>query len=166
MRSIIPEKFRAIIGLQAGAHAEPYYDLSYLHRPDVHGGEICGAMISGLIGPNSPDADRWETQWQYMQGGPGVFKGDLFFYTRDGDVRDRVAKIDTTKCPLFLLTGEYDYSCTPEDTLAIARSVKGAEATIMKGMGHFPMSEDPKSFLDYLLPILNRIKTGTQRSAA
>jgi pimeloyl-ACP methyl ester carboxylesterase len=95
-----------------------------------------------------------------------VFKGDLFFYTRDGDVRDRVAKIDTAKCPLFLLTGEYDYSCTPEDTLAIAKSVAGAEATIMKGMGHFPMSEDPRSFLEYLLPILNRIKAGTQRSAA
>jgi pimeloyl-ACP methyl ester carboxylesterase len=158
-----PEKFRAIIGLQAGAHAEPYYDLSYLHRPDVHGGEICGAMISGLIGPNSPDADRWETQWHYMQGGPGVFRGDLHFYTRDGDVRDRVAKIDTSKCPLFLLTGEYDYSCTPEDTLSIARSVKGCEATIMKGMGHFPMSEDPKSFLEYLLPVLARIKDASER---
>jgi hypothetical protein len=36
----------------------------------------------------------------------------------------------------------------------------------MKGMGHVPMSEDPKNFLEYLLPILNRIKTGSQRSAA
>jgi len=125
-------------------------------------------MISGLIGPNSPDADRWETQWQYMQGGPGVFKGDLFFsHTRDGDVRDRVARIDTAKCPLFLLTGEYDYSCTPEDTLAIAKSVTGAEATIMKGMGHFPHERGSEEFsLEYLLPILNRIKAGTQRSAA
>ena len=72
----------------------------------------------------------------------------------------------TAKCPLFLLTGEYDYSCTPEDTLAIARSVKGAEATIMKGMGHFPMSEDPASFLEYLLPILNRIKADARQSTA
>jgi pimeloyl-ACP methyl ester carboxylesterase len=77
-----------------------------------------------------------------------------------------VAKIDTTKCPLFLLTGEYDYSCTPEDALAIAKSAKGTEATIMKGMGHFPMSEDPKSFLEYLLPILSRIKADEHRSAA
>ena len=34
-----PERFRAIIGLQAGAHVDPYYDLNFLHRPDVHGGE-------------------------------------------------------------------------------------------------------------------------------
>ena len=36
-----PERFRAIIGLQAGAHVDPYYDLNFLHRPDVHGGEVC-----------------------------------------------------------------------------------------------------------------------------
>src|ERR1022692_2331273 len=27
-----PERFRAIIGLQAGAHVDPYYDLNFLHR--------------------------------------------------------------------------------------------------------------------------------------
>lgn len=161
-----PEEFRAIIGLQSGAHSEPYYDLSYLHRPDVHGGEICGAIVSGLVGPNAPEADRWETLWHYMQGGPGVFKGDLHFYQRDGDVRDRVAQIDTRRCPLYLLTGEYDYSCMPEDTQAIARSVKGAEATIMDGLGHFPMSEDPAKFLDYLLPILTRIRTSSAAKTA
>ena len=42
-------RFRALIGLESGAHAEPYYDLDWLHRSDVHGGEMCGAMISGLI---------------------------------------------------------------------------------------------------------------------
>jgi hypothetical protein len=27
----------------------------------------------------------------------------------------------------------------------------------MKGVGHFPMSENPVRFLDYLLPVLDRI---------
>ncbi|MDO8595546.1 MAG: alpha/beta hydrolase, partial [Sulfuricaulis sp.] len=136
-----PERFRAIIGLEAGAHVDPYYDITWLHRPDVHGGEISAGIVSGLVGPRSPEADRWETIWHYMQGGPGVFKGDLHFYTVDGDIRDRVAEIDTTRCPLYLLTGEYDYSCTPEDTLEVARRIKGSQATIMEGLGHFPMSE-------------------------
>jgi pimeloyl-ACP methyl ester carboxylesterase len=56
-----PETFRAIIGLQAGAHIDPYYDLDFLHRPDVHGGEVCGAIVSGLIGPDAPEKERWET---------------------------------------------------------------------------------------------------------
>lgn len=153
-----PERFRAIIGLQAGAHVDPYYDLNFLHRPDVHGGEVCAAIVSGLVGPDAPDSDRWETLWHYMQGGPGIFKGDLHFYKLDGDIRDRVAQIDTSRCPLFLLSGEYDYSCTPEETLAVAKSIKGSSVTIMKGLGHFPMSEDPDKFLGYLLPVLKGIK--------
>jgi pimeloyl-ACP methyl ester carboxylesterase len=93
-----------------------------------------------------------------MQGGPGVFKGDLYFYKLDGDIRERVAQIDTAKCPLFLLSGEYDYSCTPEETLAVAKSVKGSHVQIMQGLGHFPMSEDPEKFLGYLRPVLDKIK--------
>jgi pimeloyl-ACP methyl ester carboxylesterase len=153
-----PEAFRAIIGLQAGAHVDPYYDLNFLHRPDVHGGEVCAAIVSGLVGPEAPDKERWETLWHYMQGGPGVFKGDLYFYKLDGDIRERVAQIDTAKCPLFLLSGEYDYSCTPEETLAVAKSVKGSHVQIMQGLGHFPMSEDPEKFLGYLRPVLDKIK--------
>lgn len=152
-----PERFRGIIGLQAGAHVNPYYDLNFLHRPDVHGGEVCAAVVSGLVGPHTPEKHRWETLWHYMQGGPGVFKGDLHFYKIDGDIRDRVAKIDTSRCPLFLLSGEYDYSCTPQETLEVARSVAGAEATIMEGLGHFPMSEDPERFIGYLKPVLDSI---------
>lgn len=155
-----PDRFRALIGLQSGAHTSAYYDLDYLHRPDVHGGEICSAIVSGLIGPEAPDAERWETLWHYAQGGPGVFKGDLYFYTVDGDIRDRVAEIDTSRCPLYLLSGEYDYSCTPDDTRDLERRISGSRVTIMDGMGHFPMSEDPERFLGYLLPVLAEIGAG------
>ena len=152
-----PERFRAAIGLQAGAHVDPYYDTTWLHHPDAHGGEVCAGVVSGLVGPQAPLAERWETLWHYMQGGPGVFKGDLYFYKVDGDIRGKVAGIDTRRCPLYLLTGEYDYSCTPAETLAVAASVPGARATIMSGLGHFPMSEDPERFLGYLRPVLGEI---------
>ena len=35
-----PEKFRAIVGLESSPKVDPYYDTSWLHRPDVHGGEV------------------------------------------------------------------------------------------------------------------------------
>ena len=151
-----PERFGAAIGLQSGAHVDPYYDLEWLHRSDVHGGEVCAGIVSGLIGPASPASQRWETLWHYMQGGPGVFKGDLFFYTADGDIRDRVKNIDTLQCPLWLLTGEYDYSCTPQDTEFLGKTIPGARWQIMRGMGHFPMSEDPETFMTYLKPVLRQ----------
>jgi pimeloyl-ACP methyl ester carboxylesterase len=152
-----PERFRALIGLESAAHTAPYYDLSWLNRPDVHGGMVSAGVVSGLVAPTAPEQGRWETLWHYMQSGPGVFKGDLYFYMIDGDIRGQVEQIDVKRCPLYLLTGEYDYSCTAEGTLDVARRTS-AEATIMQGLGHFPMSEDPERFIAYLLPVLEKIR--------
>ena len=148
-----PERFRALIGLESAAHTEPYYDLSWLNRPDVHGGMVCAGVVSGLVAPTAPRPNAGRRCGTTCRAGPGVFKGDLHFYMIDGDIRDRVDEIDIKRCPLFLLTGEYDYSCTAEGTLDIAKRT-GAPATIMKGLGHFPMSEDPEKFVVYLLPVL------------
>jgi pimeloyl-ACP methyl ester carboxylesterase len=155
-----PEAFRALIGVEAADYQPPWYDdTTWLHRPDVHGGELAGAMMSGLIAPQSPEETRWDTLWGYMQGGPGVFKGDLHFYRVDGDLRDRVARIDTRRCPLYLLTGEYDFSCQPDDTRRTASKIPGARVTIMKEIGHFPMSEHPAQFRRYILPVLDEIRS-------
>ena len=34
----------------------------------------------------------------------------------------------------------------------------------MKGLGHFPMSEDPQAFLKHLLPVLEKIGRSAERS--
>ena len=70
-----------------------------------------------------------------------------------------MAEIDTAACPLYLLTGEYDYSCTPAATRALADHIKGAKLTIMEKLGHFPVSEDPALFLTYLRPLLDEIRS-------
>jgi pimeloyl-ACP methyl ester carboxylesterase len=152
-------RFRALIGLESAAHQQPWYDTDWLHRPDVHGGEVCAALVSGMMAPQGPADARHETLWMYKSGGPGVFKGDLFFYRVDGDLRDRLSRIDTRKCPLYMLTGEYDFSCTPEDTERTAAGIPGAKVTIMKELGHFPMSENPEQFRRYILPVLDEIRT-------
>lgn len=115
---------------------------------------MCAAFVSAQVAPQSPHDYRWETGWHYMQGGPGVFKGDLHFYWQDGDFDDRAALIDTKACPVWLLSGEYDCSCTPERTAATAARIAGSRATVMDGMGHFPMSENPDLFREHLLPVL------------
>lgn len=151
------KELRALIGLQSAAYVERYYDAGWLDHPEVHGGRACGALAYGLMSPLSPEAHRWETVWHYMQGGPGVFSGDLHFYQVQGDIRGRIGAIDTRLCPLYLLTGEYDYSASPRDTQAAAEKIPGAKVTIMNGLGHFPMSENPSAFLAYLRPVLDEI---------
>ncbi len=154
--------YRAAIGLQSATHAEPgadprLRDLRVLHRPDVHGQEAAAGSVACLIAPTSPSADAWETLWHYMQGGPGVFLGDLHYYFTDGDLRNGLLDgLDTEKCPLHLLTGEYDLA-TPALTAELARLVKATSFQVMEGLGHFPMSENPAQFRKYLLPVLDRI---------
>ncbi|KGF68422.1 alpha/beta hydrolase [Hoeflea sp. BAL378] len=161
-----PDRFSALIGAQGAAWQAPWYHTDWLHRPDVHGGEVCAGLISGLIAPGGPEADRHETLWHYMQGGPGIFKGDLWFYRVDGDLRETIARIDTSRCPLWLLTGEYDFSCRPADTLATARAIAGCEAVVMERLGHFPMSENYAQFTAYLHPVLEQIAVNTPDPSA
>ncbi len=151
-------ELRALIGLQSAAYVERYYDAGWLDHAEVHGGRACGGLAYGLMSPLSPEAHRWETVWHYMQGGPGVFSGDLYFYQVEGDIRGRIGAIDTRVCPLYMLTGEYDYSASPRDTEAAAARIPGAKVTITKGLGHFPMSENPEAFLGYLRPVLDEIR--------
>lgn len=149
--------FGGVIGLQSSAFVQHYFDITWLHRPTIHGGEMSAAYCYGLVGPEAPLEHRWETLWHYMQSGPGVFKGDLHFYSIDGDISATLSEIDTETCPVYMLTGEYDYSCTPEASRATAAEIKNAKLTIMDRLGHFPMSEDPVTFKQYLMPVLNEI---------
>lgn len=158
------ERFRAAIGLQSALYADPganpaLRELELINRPDVHGGEACAAFVSCLIAPTSPPAERHETLWHYSQGGPGVFLGDLVYYMTDGDMRNLdLAPLASQRCPLYLLTGEYDISATPALTADLAKKVNATHFAVMPGLGHFPMSEAPARFLEHLRPVLARIR--------
>ena len=157
------DEFRAAIGLQSALYAEVRTGqeadpLDALHRPDVHGGKTAGASMAGMIAPQSPSTERWETMWHYMQGGPGVFLGDLHYYFTDGDLRSGLTDgLDTAKCPIYLLSGEYDVSATPDMGQALAEEIGATHFEVMPGLGHFPMSENPAEFRRYILPVLDAI---------
>ena len=158
------KRFRAVIGLQSALYAEdrslgdPAPERA-LHRPDIHGGMLSGASMAGMIAPQSPAAERWETMWHYMQGGPGIFHGDVQYYFKDGDLRNGLAdNLKSSDCPLYLLSGEYDPSATPEMGREVADLAGAAHFAVMRGMGHFPMSESPALFREYLLPVLEEIE--------
>ncbi|MCP5155244.1 MAG: alpha/beta hydrolase [Ectothiorhodospiraceae bacterium] len=156
---------RGVIGLEGSDRPSPWYDGSWLDRPEFARGDFCAALVSGLVAPQSPDVHRWETLWHYHQSGSDVFKGDMHFYRTDSEYSERSHQIDTSRCPVVLMTGEYDYSCTPEDTRATAARIPGAEAIVMEGLGHFPMSENPERFASYLLPVLERLRATDSRAS-
>jgi pimeloyl-ACP methyl ester carboxylesterase len=145
-----------IVGLESSAYAPGRYN-EFLHHPAIHGGELAASYTYGLNSPHSPEMNRRENWWYYSQSGPGVYQGDVYFYSLDWDAREDLRRIDTNRCKVALLTGEYDYSCTPAMSEAVAASIPGARLTIMQGMGHFPMIENYPAFRPYLIGALDHV---------
>ena len=149
-----PERFRAVVGLEA-AHTTPGGYVDEFYHPEI-GNDFKAHLMYGLMSPTSPEAHRRETTWVYSQGAPAVFKGDLYYYSIDHDATKTAPAIDTNRVSVDILNGEYDWSGTPAMGEALANSIPGARYQTMPGLGHFPMSEDPKRFLEIIRPVLAR----------
>ncbi|MEM9797322.1 MAG: alpha/beta hydrolase [Pseudomonadota bacterium] len=152
-----PGHFAGFVAIEASDFQPAWYDIDWFDRPDAHGGQMGAALVSANISPHAPEAERWATLWSFMQSGPGVFRGDLSFYTRDDSLVGRLGEIDTKAAPIHILVGAYDLTCTPEDAERTAEAIPGATSTVMPELGHFPMSEHPIAFRPYFADALARV---------
>jgi pimeloyl-ACP methyl ester carboxylesterase len=154
------DSFRAVIGLEAGldtAETAPQKLLEWFFHPRI-GNEMKAALMHTMMSPKSPESTRREVDFIYSQGSPAVFKGDLNYYGVEHDVTQTAKTIDTSKCAMYILGGEYDWSGTPQVCRALHEAVEGSSYTLMEGLGHFPMSENPEAFKAYIQPVLEDIR--------
>ncbi|ACY95624.1 MULTISPECIES: alpha/beta fold hydrolase [Thermomonospora] len=151
-----PDRFAGIIAVE-GADYSPGFYLDWWQHPHANAAQVCASGVWDLMAPQSPEADRRKTWFYYTQGSE-AFKGDLYFYSVDHDLRDRLGEIDGDRCPLVMMTGEYDYLTTPEDSARTAKAIKNCTFLKMEKIGHFPMSENYPVFRLYLLEALRILK--------
>ena len=153
-----PDVFRAVISLEGALRiGGDMADYSELWHPQV-GNEYKARLMDGIMSPTSPAPYRKETGFVYACGWPPVFLGDLYYYVEDFDLRATAKDIDTSEVGVHILSGEYDYSGTSELGRAAHEAIAGSTWAEMKGMGHFPMSENPVRFMEYLRPILTQVR--------
>ncbi|WP_328391861.1 alpha/beta fold hydrolase [Nocardia sp. NBC_00416] len=144
------ERFTGVCALEGGLGNQSRF-VDWTNRTDVDHSLFLTSWVGGLVAPTSPAGPVAQTLWGYAQSGPGVYQGDTWFYGHD---LPRVAdSLGTTRCPLYVFSGEYDYSATTEMSRAAAERL-GGELIEMVGAGHFPMSENPTGFTQYLQPVL------------
>ena len=151
------EDIRAIVGVETPAEGPPRLAEELRHAA-VDSSAHSPSYVRGLMSPVSPLADRRRAWWIYSQGGLGVYAGDLWFYSKDYDGLALAPKIDTRRTPVVFLTGAYDYSASPGDTKRLAAAIPGAEFQEMSDLGHFPMTEAPDHFRQFLVPALDRLQ--------
>jgi len=159
-----PERFAGVIPVEAADHS-PGFFLDWWQHPHANAAQVCGSGVWDLMAPQSPEQDRWKTWFYYTQGSE-AFRGDLYFYSVDHDLRGKLADIDSDQCPVVMTTGTYDYLTTPEMTEATAKQIKGAEFIEMQDIGHFPMSENYPVFKRYLEQALEIIESKIGAGAA
>lgn len=114
--------------------------------------------IYGMMSPTAPAANKaliWHT---YSAQAYGIFHGDLDFYFGGWDGRSRMEQIEGEKCPVYMLTGEYDWSNTPAMSQATADKIQGAKHRSMPGLGHFPATENPRLFVPHLIEAIRHIQ--------
>jgi len=150
-----PDRFGGVIALEA-AEWTPGSQLQWWDHPLTSTGEVCASAVWDQMSPLSPERDRWATWFYYTQGGP-VFNGDLYYYSVEHDLRGRLNDIDTRRCPVVVMTAEYDYVTTPAISRATAEQIAGAKFVEMHGLGHFVASENYQLFRPYLFEALAHI---------
>jgi len=153
LASTAGDKFTAVLGLEGGLGNAGRF-VTWTNDQQVDHSHFLTSWVGGLISPTSPSGPRNLTLWGYAQSGPGVYQGDTNFYSRDlpGKAKD----LGPAQCPLWIFSGEYDYSATTEMSRAAIDQV-GGELVVMKGSGHFPMAEDPEVFKSFLEPVLDAV---------
>ena len=152
-----PQLWRGAIGLSGALKVQGRFQ-DWPLSPNINAQQVIHTWTSSLMAPHGPEDEYYETRWIYSQGGPGVYRGDTYFYSEDFDLRGKAAQIDTSICPTYLLTGEYDHACTPSDTDTARHEIPGCKGYKMEGIGHFPMSENYSLFRTHLLPILRELQ--------
>lgn len=178
-----PDQFRAVVGVNAGA-VEHFGDglgaddganeprsreetpLAYLLDVYFHphvGNDWKAAGVLNLMAPASPIAAQRETAWLYGAGAPPVFYGDCLSYATQFVLSEEQAReIDTSRVPVFLLTGEYDPFAIDGAAQRLASWITGSHHSVITGAGHFAPSDSPERFKESLDPVLREIKEQRQ----
>lgn len=152
-------RFSGVCALEGGL-GNPGRLVPWTNHLQIDHSAFLASWVGGLIAPRSPDGPRNQTLWGYSQSGPGVYQGDTYFYGTDLPVH--AASLTPATCPLWVFSGEYDYSATTEMSREAAEKL-GGKLVYMKGSGHFPMSEDPEMFRSYIVPVLDEITQSADR---
>ncbi len=153
------DTFRAVISVEGALRiGGELASLGLLYHPQVSN-EYKARLMDGLMAPQSPLALRRETSFVYASGWPASFLGDLSYYIEEFDLTSVAHEIDTGRVAVHILSGEYDHSGRSELGQAAHAAIRGSTWQQMQSVGHFPMSENPAVFMQYLQPILETIKS-------
>ncbi len=152
-----PDVFRGCIGL-AGAIPTGGFPRDWWVHPEINTAWMATGIVDSVVAPDISIRDRLVTK-SYQAANPRNLRDDLYLWCEDNGKIELADQIDPSRIPLHLMAGEYDYTCPPDAIEACAKRIGGdTRYTLLRGLGHFPMSEDYGRFRPHLLEALEGIE--------
>ncbi|MFC1919824.1 alpha/beta fold hydrolase [Chloroflexota bacterium] len=149
-----PDHFRAVIAVEACESVPGWAFDWWVHPSTADQTKTC---MWHIFSPHSPEKYKRENVWINGQAFTGVIKGDAYYYSEGHNLTGKTHLFDTSRTPLYIMNSEYDPFTPPEIGRELAEKIKGAKFTEMKGLGHYPHTENYPVFKQYLMPILDEI---------
>ena len=155
-----PEDFRAFVSLQGRAHEPSWSDLSdMVNHPEINSNMMIRPVVESLVPGSASKSLGREIEWIYMRGAPGVLAGDFNYAGIEHDIRADGEALSRVGHKIFLIAGDWDWSCTEEHSDELQSLVDGLTVVRSPDLGHFPMSENPAAFRRVLDPVLAAIES-------
>ncbi len=153
-----PDRFRGCIGL-AGSIPTGGFPRHWWVHPEINTAWMAASIVDSVVAPDISARDRQLTT-TFQTANPRNLRDDLYLWCEDNGKVELADQIDPGRIAVHLMAGEYDYTCPPEDVEACAKRIGGdTRYTLLRGLGHFPMSEDYGRFRPHLLEALEAIET-------
>jgi 3-oxoadipate enol-lactonase len=111
--------------------------------------ELFAVLAAEAVAPGSPDALVATVRHLTNSHGEAIVRRVL----HAAQTADATGWLPRVRCPVLVLTGEFDTTCTPDAGRSMASGV-GGRHEVLPNVGHLPMLEAPAAVLETLLPHL------------
>jgi len=126
MAGLHGDEYRAICSLEGALSGNPKVPprrAIWTRHMEVDHSLFLSTWVAGLMSPSSPQ-DLQDDLCEYEQSGPGIYNGGGAMLA--DALKSGVAKtLGKTKCPLYVFSGDYDYSASPEMSKQVADQLGG-----------------------------------------
>ena len=144
LTALRPDLVRSCVALEAPLRA-PGRRSPFMADARIANGTHNPAFVRSLLSPTAPQSYRDEACAIYSQGRPGIYMGDLAYYSEEYDGEIIAKPLRNSNRKIALLTGSYDFSASPANTRTLFDKIDGDLVTFteMPGLGHFPNDRRP-----------------------
>ncbi len=148
------KKIRGAIAMEGAARTPLFPDTSLAEQPAWYPGWQAGVEYGGVpssLNKNASPELLLEARYVHRNA-QLVSAADLQCWSK----HNIKGKLERVECPVLVIKGEEDFHIPLELAEETVKEIPGAELLVLKGVGHYPMMEDPPRVTEIIADFVKR----------